>query len=68
MLVTVADKHFGWTRRHRALRRFLSDFTGFVSFELPVDSQKAEATVALSSAPSDPLLAMLEMLAWSAED
>ena len=28
----------------------------------------AAATVALCSAPSDPLVAMLEVLGWSAED
>ena len=33
-----------------------------------VVGHQAEATVALSSTPSDPLVAMLEVLGWSAED
>ncbi len=36
--------------------------------EAAVVSHQAQATVALSSAPSDPLVAMLEVLGWSAED
>jgi len=36
--------------------------------EAAIVSYQAEATVALSSAPSDPLVAMLEVLGWSAED
>src|ERR1700730_11833212 len=36
--------------------------------EAAVVSHQAQAPVALSSAPSDPLAAMLEVLGWSAED
>src|SRR5271165_4514090 len=36
--------------------------------EPAVVSHQAQATVALSTAPSDPLVAMLEVLGWSAED
>jgi hypothetical protein len=36
--------------------------------EAAIVSYQAEATVALSSAPSDPLVAVLEVLGWSAED
>src|SRR5271169_6707047 len=36
--------------------------------EPAVVSHQAQATMALSSAPSDPLIAMLEVLGWSAED
>jgi len=36
--------------------------------EAAIVSYQAEATVALSSAPSDPLVAMLEVLGWSAEE